>query len=301
MEAPDFVSVFRPEKRSAPAELKLAGKLRIENGRITLADPLCAPQNDGPVYRLDLRIPSGTWTVTHAIGASLATDTTHVALTCLQRQSGPVPVSWEIGGEFSVDSGIACLASTPLWDARAAALRLKVQARLTGAAPKSVFKYPGAKDCGLIAFHPGYGDGTYPVWLGRDAQGSLAWIVLDQAPLLDSARPVVTELLFPVPGRGEIRNPDLQRCGLTVEFLEVWKSRPYDRGKAVSLRIGENPGHSGTLKEICLVDRRGAGLPIESESLQTTDRAQYANYLLLRSPEPLPAGAQLCIRLLEVR
>lgn len=176
-------------------ESHAAGWLRAPTGRLVACDPDDYFLAERLPYTVT--IPPGTYQVlvnvarrTQAVGID-----PHVAACGVLIHAGAVS-SWELAlvpGEdprvlrdgatygFGVDSGMGCFMD-------AAAIPAVTSVRAYGEIPfreRSVvgvciadFEDP-ASGANVIAFSSGWGDGRYPVWIGRAADGSVACFVAD--------------------------------------------------------------------------------------------------------------------------
>jgi len=187
--------------RTARVEVHDAGVLRLPTGRVVACDPTSVWERTEPYT---VPVPVGD----HPVALSAVRfddDPTHVRAAAARVVFADVPVaSWEPAtlpgqdprrlddGEFfgfGVDGGIGCF-----FDAAALPHFLKLMEdfdRYTdvflGDNPEGI-EVQGERtlsitdpDSGanLVAFSSGWGDGSYPVWAGRDADGRVCRLVAD--------------------------------------------------------------------------------------------------------------------------
>jgi hypothetical protein len=180
----------------ATAATHAAGVLQLPTGRLIAADPSWLPSWQRlSIAPYTATVPAGRFPVTLAL-VEWPTDR-RVAAAKLTIRDEPV-VAWEMalrpgeslaalrdGAAYTVGVDVATIA---LFDAVA----LPAMARRADEDPKS--HYVGAADrpieltdpasgANLIAFETGWGDGAYPVWIGRTPAGAVACFVVDMAML----------------------------------------------------------------------------------------------------------------------
>jgi hypothetical protein len=201
--------LFRPGTRHrldsgewATAVTCPAGVLHLPTGRLVAADPSWLPS----WQRLDIApytaaVSPGTYPLTLALVES-STDR-RVAAAKLAIHDEPV-VAWEMalrpgqdpaalrdGEAYTVGVDVATIA---LFDAVA----LPAMAKRTEEDPHSYYVTAAdrpveladpASGANLIAFETGWGDGAYPVWVGRTPAGAVACFVVDMAMLAPAPTP----------------------------------------------------------------------------------------------------------------
>ncbi|MEE6258091.1 DUF4241 domain-containing protein [Plantactinospora sonchi] len=160
-----------------------AGTLRLPSGRLVATDPGWLKYDNVP---FTVTVPPGDYPVT----ISLATfvdepDHRRVAAARLDITDRPV-VGWELAlrdgqepldlgaGEFfgfGVDAGLACFADAGTYD-RIPDLKSHLDAMIEP-------RYRVIGDGELVAWSSGWGDGAYPTWIGRDADGDVVCFVAD--------------------------------------------------------------------------------------------------------------------------
>jgi hypothetical protein len=210
---PELVAAFGPSARyalepdsdgDAPevvVETRPAGALRMPTGRLVAVDPGWLGVGRG-VTAFGEVLPRGYHPVTLAV-ARFVERPRHVRVAACRVQVRDVPVvCWEqalrpgedaasLGdGEFfgvGVDSGTICffdaggvpslIEAIEDWDGpRHAVSGEKESAELED--PRT--------GTNVIAFYIGWGDGCYPVWIGRGADGEVACVVADGGVLCDA-------------------------------------------------------------------------------------------------------------------
>ncbi|MCM6775287.1 DUF4241 domain-containing protein [Nocardia sp. CDC159] len=181
------------ENLRATTGLHAAGELFLSTGRLTVTDPArlhdCDPR---------LTLPPGSYPVELSV-LHFADAPTRVAAAKLV-VSPAMPRTWEMAlrededpallddHEFfgvGIDTGIAAFLDTDTAPTIRAALETALDAGRSDPADLGI---PG-----LICFPSGTGDGTYPVWVGRDADHQICAVVADFL-IVRQARP-----LQPVP------------------------------------------------------------------------------------------------------
>jgi len=163
------------------------GRLRLETGRIVAADPVTVDlQGEQAAAPYTVTLAPGEYAVETARLRSTGRETDVVAAARV-RVSDEAVATWELAlrpGQderllgaseffgFVVDSGTAAF-----MDASAvSALAAYQDAEDAEAAEATI---PGDGVAELLTFPSGKGDGSYPVWIGRDAAGDVACLVAD--------------------------------------------------------------------------------------------------------------------------
>jgi hypothetical protein len=169
--------------------------LRLPSGRLVAADPGWLGTRLEP---FTVAVEPGAYPVTLAVVRFEDEPAQQrVAAGRLTIYEGPV-ATWELAlrpgkdprllGDdefygFGVDTGTACF-----HDAAVAATMAGIDAdaleRLRSQQPVEVLD-PGS-GANLIAFESGWGDGSYPTWIGRTAAGQVACFVADMLVLHDA-------------------------------------------------------------------------------------------------------------------
>jgi Protein of unknown function (DUF4241) len=214
---PEMVTAFGPRARFSLApdedgdapevvvETRAAGMLRMPTGRLVAADP--GVLRDGMEAFTDV-LPRGRHPVTLAV-ARFVEQPGHVRVAGCRVDVREAPaVSWEqalrpgedpstLGdGQFfanGVDAGMLCFfdaAASPGfgeltedWDLPKGLWHELCEA--VGPAGSGELEDPET-ETNLIAFSIGWGDGAYPVWIGRAADGEVVCVVADGQVLCDS-------------------------------------------------------------------------------------------------------------------
>ncbi|MFI8914035.1 DUF4241 domain-containing protein [Streptomyces sp. NPDC053513] len=209
MTAPDYTRMFTPGTAFsyengttgtlAPVEV---GELALPTGRIVACDPF-VNLGTGDVQPFTVEVAPGRYPVQAAVATLLRPGAepgprphTRVAAVRLLVRAEPA-TSWELAllpgqdpaelGEdeffgYDVDAGTGCFYDAsadsafpgtedeegPVWAAMEA----------VGDGP-AVFLAEGEDGHGLAGFTSGWGDGSYPTWIGRDAAGEVVCFVTD--------------------------------------------------------------------------------------------------------------------------
>lgn len=204
-------AVFRSGTRYAMAtgdpvvvEVRRAGLLHLPSGRLIVADPALL---DTELEAFTTAVPAGTYPVTLAV-IGFEEHPAHERVAAAKLVVGEEPVvSWELAlrpGEdprllgdreffgFGVDTGTASLLD-------AAALSAMVGLVTDDAWEPFIDRHGDDLDrhkpvealdpesgANLIAFHSGWGDGSYPTWIGRTAAEEVACFVADMLVVHDA-------------------------------------------------------------------------------------------------------------------
>ncbi|MGW3406197.1 DUF4241 domain-containing protein [Streptomyces zhihengii] len=211
MPAPDFSGHFTPgsrftEESGLTGEMSVvpAGELWLPSGRVVACDPFVS-LGTGESEPFTAEVPPGRYAVECAVATLTEpdeppADEPHLRIAAARLViTATAPVTWEIAHQagqdpaeladdeffaYGVDAGTGCFYDAacdesfpdcvgdegPLWDAFDAGGDSYL-------GPHTVT----AKDTGhnLIAFMSGWGDGAYPTWVGRDADGAVTCFVTD--------------------------------------------------------------------------------------------------------------------------
>lgn len=160
-----------------------AGELRLPSGRVIAADPSSLEFDAEP---FTVVVAPGTYPVSISL-ATFLDDARHsrVCATRLDVSDRPT-VRWELalrdGQEpldlgdreffgFGVDAGMACLL-----DADAIERMKDVWLTLDGLVEP---RYRTIDAGAMVVWSSGWGDGTYPTWIGCDAAGSVTYLITD--------------------------------------------------------------------------------------------------------------------------
>jgi hypothetical protein len=189
------------ELASVSLERRVLGALELPDGGVVTADPVVFPERPPLVQTL----PPGAYVVETIV---VPREGRNAAL--LLRAGLQAPSRWELGVEpgqdvstlkddeyfgFSVDAGLAMFGSSRYAEALA---RREADERARGVKnfnaydgalaealgphePTSTLFYPLAsrRDAGAAVAASGWGDGFYPVFVGRAADGSIAAMMID--------------------------------------------------------------------------------------------------------------------------
>ena len=168
-------------------EPRTVGRLRLATGRIVAADPVTVElQGEQAAAPYTVTLPPGEYEVETARLRARGRETDVVAAARVRVTDAPV-ATWELAlrpGQderllgaseffgFVVDSGTAAFMDASAIDALAA----YQDAEDAEAAEATI---PGNGVAELLTFPSGRGDGSYPVWIGRDAAGEVTCLVAD--------------------------------------------------------------------------------------------------------------------------
>lgn len=168
-------------------EPRTVGRLRSATGRIVAADPVTVDlEGDQAAKPYTVTLAPGEYPVETALIRSAGREVDVVAAARLRVSEAPV-ATWELAlrpGQderllgaseffgFVVDSGTAAFMDASAIEALAA----YQDADDADAAEATI---PGDGGAELLTFSSGKGDGSYPVWVGRDAAGAVVCLVAD--------------------------------------------------------------------------------------------------------------------------
>ncbi|GGM62370.1 hypothetical protein GCM10007977_074930 [Dactylosporangium sucinum] len=236
-------ALFTPGSRFSGTDLDTAvvtepepaGVLQVPTGAVIAADPGTLHNSDEPFTVL---VTPGNYPVLIAglrwEGKSWG-ETTAAMLRILDKPTA----SWELAvrpgqdvrllGDdefygFGVDSGTGAFLDASGRDALAAAHEQEQQSEASagGKATETADPKTGTN---MIVYPSGRGDGSYPVWIGRAADGAVTCLVADMLLLRDMkplppATPDTAVFLTPTPTRNGARpQPKPARPEATAEFL----------------------------------------------------------------------------------
>ncbi|KFU82939.1 Protein of unknown function [Amycolatopsis lurida] len=179
------------DHRLVEVELQDAGKLRMPSGRLVAADPAFL---DADAEYFTVTVPPGEYQVEVSV-IRFVDEPAHERVAAAKLVVADIPVAtWETAlwpgqnalflgdGEFygyGVDSGTGCFAD-------AAALPEEMGDELLEKF-EEVDPYidvtPDGAEGNIIAFTTGWGDGSYPTWIGRAADGTPVCFVTDMLVL----------------------------------------------------------------------------------------------------------------------
>jgi hypothetical protein len=171
---------------TARIEVVPVGDLRLPSGRLVAADPGWLSADQAPYL---VTVAPGSYPVSIS-RAHLVDDEQHVRVAAARLTVADRPVTtWEMAlrdgedpldlreGSFygvSVDAGMACFLD--------AEERERYATLFDGDRPDELELHGGfgmLDGGGLIAYHSGWGDGSYPTWIGRDENGEVLCFVTD--------------------------------------------------------------------------------------------------------------------------
>ncbi|WP_085944849.1 DUF4241 domain-containing protein [Actinoalloteichus spitiensis] len=182
-------SLFHDGRPALSRDPLPAGTLALPGGRVVTADPHSVEADADPLL---VRLPKGRHPVDLALVDPEEPGEGPLVAAARVRWGGGVPTSWEPAlragqdplelraGEFfgfGVDSGLACFCAveTTGWAERVV--------NEDGVPPVDVEQPVELADPSsggsLVVFRAGEGDGSYPTWLGRDAEGEPCALVVD--------------------------------------------------------------------------------------------------------------------------
>ena len=183
--------------KKVTVEVRDAGTLHMPSGQLTAADPGWIRADGEP---FTVTVPPGSYPVQLSV-VRFDDNPEHRRVAAARLAVRDIPVeSWEMAltaGQdpralpdrgfygFNVDAGMGCF-----YDASAAASFAHQprgwlgQFDLRRLAFTAVASDPGSS-ANLIAYHSGWGDGSYPVWIGRSADREVACFVADMQLMPD--------------------------------------------------------------------------------------------------------------------
>jgi hypothetical protein len=180
---------FRDSLGEAVVELVSAPDLVLTSGRLVAHDPTWI--QDQPAYDVDL--PAGTFPVTQSV-VRWVDDPEHTRVAAARLTIEDVdPVSWEpalrpgqdtrqLGDKeffgFGVDAGLGCLVDADGIDDATAVIGSDYEMFMTVDAEHPM-KLDLDEGRTMVIFASGWGDGSYPCWIGRCAEGGVVCLVVD--------------------------------------------------------------------------------------------------------------------------
>lgn len=188
---------------TATVEVREAGTVRLPSGRLVVTDPGWLKfQKDS----LTVPVAPGEYAVRLAI-VRFADDPDHVRTAAAKLVIADEPVTtWELAlcdgqdprllgdGQFygfGVDAGMGCFVDAEALAAITDIVEEDYEA-LLGASDEATEVIDPASGANLIAFSSGWGDGSYPIWIGRTHDGRVACFVADML-VVHAAEPVHTD------------------------------------------------------------------------------------------------------------
>ncbi|MEV5376029.1 DUF4241 domain-containing protein [Streptomyces nondiastaticus] len=213
-----FVPGSRFESYDGPVtvvEPEHAGNLRLPTGRVVAADPAWLSADSEP---FTVPVPPGTYPLvlgkveqrSEWAGEEMTWEEITAAMLCIGDRRPTV--AWEpalLPGQevrllgdrefygFGVDSGTGAFLDAAARDALAADpdAGVELASSIGDEAACPEFRDP-VSGANAIAFPSGAGDGSYPVWIGRDHDGEVTCLIADMLTV-DSARPLPPTVASP--------------------------------------------------------------------------------------------------------
>ncbi|MEV6176819.1 DUF4241 domain-containing protein [Streptomyces sp. NPDC052016] len=224
---------------TAPEE---AGVLRLPTGSVIAADPGTLSASDQP---FTVSVPKGEYPVLTATMKWEAEGWGECTAAMLRVLDKPT-ASWELAtrpgqdtrllgkGEFygfGVDSGLGSFLDAAGRDVLAAAFE---------DLPKLGETSDPDTGTNLIAYHSGRGDGSYPVWIGRTAEGEVTCLVADMlilhhAQALPPTEPDTTVFLSPATAE-ELPRPRPGSAGDAAAFIGAMVAQVADFAEGLRRR-----------------------------------------------------------------
>ena len=165
-----------PDVGSARLEIQAAGKVAFPDGRLAVSDAFI---NDAPV--IASRLPPGEATVELLV----ATSRTDQRVAAARVVVGRDPIAgWRRIGAIPIDSGTGAFFDPRIFSAHTPADVEPFNDRLLAVLKRSATQpyASGAmtwQNRTLVAFSTGFGDGTYPVYVGSSTTGHPMAVVVD--------------------------------------------------------------------------------------------------------------------------
>lgn len=201
-------NLFHPGSRhrldtgaSATAEVVPAGSLQLPTGRLVAIDPSwLSPTPLRAVEAFTVPVPPGTYPLDLALlrwdddlrvgAARLAVTDRPVTAWEMAVCPGEDPATLEPGHFFGVGVDVATIA---VFDAVAVAEMGRLvdadrEAFVAWSADRPVHRAEVLPGANAISFTTGWGDGSYPVWIGRSDDGAVACFLFDMLMLADPGR-----------------------------------------------------------------------------------------------------------------
>lgn len=229
-------SRFSDSERNAAVvtQPEAAGVLRVPTGAVIAADPGTLDSRDEP---FTVKVPAGNYPVLVA-GMRWERERWGESTAAMLRILDKPTASWELAvrpgedarmlgdGEFygfGVDSGMGAFLDASGRDALAATYQRRQESDPSD--DEVTETADPASGTNMIAYLSGRGDGSYPVWIGRDADGAVTCLVADMLVLngmkpLPPAKPDTAVFLTPAPAPSGARpEPKPASPEATAEFL----------------------------------------------------------------------------------
>ncbi|GAA1000871.1 DUF4241 domain-containing protein [Acrocarpospora macrocephala] len=199
-------SMFQPEARltvpdmgEVVIEVRSGGTLVMPTGRLTAADPGWL---DSGLQPFTVEARPGEYDVSLAV-VRCVDDPEHVRVAGVKLIIQHwLPSSWEpalrpgqdprLLGEgefygFSVDTGMGCLLDASAIEALTVVAEENYDEICDRVSQHAAAGFDAGSGVNCVAFLSGWGDGSYPVWIGRDAEGEVVCFVADMLLLADDA------------------------------------------------------------------------------------------------------------------
>ena len=165
-----------PDGGAAALEVKSAGKVMLRDGRLAVSDAFI---NDAPVVASDL--PQGEFTVELLVAKSRTDSRIAAARVVLGNDS---IAAWRRIGVIPIDSGTGAFFDPRMFSGHGPADVETFNGQLLELLkPSNAQPYSSAmmtwRNGTLVAFSTGFGDGTYPVYLGSSSAGRPVGVVVD--------------------------------------------------------------------------------------------------------------------------
>jgi hypothetical protein len=205
------------------SEPEHAGILRLPSGSVIAADPGWLGKRNEP---FTVSVPAGDYPVQIARIKWRTKGWGEITAAKLVIRDEP-PATWELAllpGQdarmlrgrafygFGVDTGSGAFLDAVGRDALAAAFKAGLESELAAADPAAdgavaTWVRDAATGTNLVAYPGGRGDGSYPVWIGRDADGAVTgfvadMLILNRAELLLPATPSAARHIIAPPTGG---------------------------------------------------------------------------------------------------
>ncbi|MFJ8228552.1 DUF4241 domain-containing protein [Streptomyces sp. NPDC094448] len=214
-----------------------AGLLRLPTGSVTARDPhpMCSadqaftvtvPPGDYPVLIATMKWEGMGWGETPAAMLRITDEPTVVWELALQPGQDPRLLSRDEFYGFGVDTGTACFFDASGRDTLPELFKNRAQEARWDHEKGSCTVDDPVGGTNLIAYCSGHGDGSYPVWIGRSAEGSVTCFVADMLVVQDGrplppALPGPVGCISPYAGRtSDRRTAPFTDPGSTSDFIE---------------------------------------------------------------------------------
>jgi hypothetical protein len=157
---------------------RVAGELTLPSGRLVIGDYMVGEQEPLPY-----KFPQGPHRVVVTMAGNEKTGDRRTALLTLVA-GGAEPTKWEQRGGMGTDGGMGFAAAAETVAAAADQSQSEYQRRtdrdieaLGSAAGFAEVEGPGGLP--YVVYSTGFGDGGYPIWIGRDAGGRITRVRID--------------------------------------------------------------------------------------------------------------------------